>query len=1417
MKSAFLFPLRSPSRNPSRRGVALVSVLAIVVLITALVVAFLVRAGSEKIATSHYDATSNTRVLSDTVVNLVQATISEATTVQAASGQRNAWASQPGAIRVFDNANLKKIYRLYSAPTLATDTTDGSILADDLPPNNWASLPSEWVDLNAPAVVSGMGGTNDQFLVYPILDPRNPADPGTVTSPKVTTAMPGFSISSAVPPAPANQPAPMPVRWLYVLQNGQIVPPQVNPSGEAIIAGASASNPITGRIAFWTDDETSKVNINTAAGSFSDWDGKIVPGTWDVPRFKFWEDRMLFSENQPVKGEYQRYPGHPATTDLYRILKALNVSMGDYPYKVQSISASPQPAPISDVSTMFNLLPRYTDSNSSRAGSKNTTSIANPPVINNGVAVMKHLYTSVGELLYNPARNSNGLNRQQVESGKFFLTAQSRAPETTLFGTPRIAMWPIHSQNTATTRTSLDKLLAFCSTANGYPYYFQREDSRDPKNDYTNIARNRQLFSYLKTLVSQDIPGFGGSFRGKYSFESGTNNEMNQILAEMWDYIRCTNLFDRSDWARTTASYKRFTGDLPKVAGYTFQGLVTPLKIEEGGKTYGGLGRAQTISEIGIQIICTAEASDTDYQNPVDVGGKTVSPVVGSANDPRYVSNLPEEQYLRDASNNIVGLDRTNSLSDTYRTPMTGTPTVPAPGSLPFFANPTLSTTYGGTLTALSKGQKRLQAMLLFEIASPMMGYHGMNMNDPSNLPAFKLNVSGIQGIDINGSHPFPTSANGMLDKFPTRSSEQGTGGILGFRYPMRGRVNGWSNQQAPLLTIGAKDATTGEIIWTPQTAYGVPYPYVSNPFTVASTSSLSLGGEFTVQMMVPTSGGQNTYQEIEVHFPNPSGGAPLPDLVRTGLTKPSTVYEKAPDVAADWWGFDFRIRQAGGGRIHTANTKTPVARIGAVIRADAASSLWRLPESSTTQAQWSYRVIANNELPTFANQNTPAKFAGSDVVRTLVAKDGDFRLIAAQSKIRADGSSSSPFAKGPGYDDGVKLGHLFKDQSGAFTTSGVDQGGSLVNSALYSPQIVPKIPTGMASQKQSTWDWDNGLVSELDGPYANKPDEGNIYVNNQSPYYNREQQGDMTDIASYFTTNRIMNSPVMFGSLPTGVAENISWRTLLFRPQASRPFDPAGPKDHLLLDLFWMPVVEPYAISEPFSTGGKVNMNYQIVPFTYINRSTSVQAVLSSELIPRIPTSGARSLSTSDEQNNFYKGKPGSPTPSNPPGGVTLLRLPLNMSETDGTLRQFREKFDAGRIFKSASEICDIYLVPQGYSWNSDTAANASWYGNDFALVGDNVRERPYANLYPRLTTKSNTFTVHYKVQTLKGGMGAGASQWNEARGTVTGEYRGSTTLERYLNPNNSEIEDYATDFAAPSLDKYYQWRIVSNTAFSP
>ena len=260
---------------------------------------------------------------------------------------------------------------------------------------------------------------------------------------------------------------------------------------------------------------------------------------------------------------------------------------------------------------------------------------------------------------------------------------------------------------------------------------------------------------------------------------------------------------------------------------------------------------------------------------------------------------------------------------------------------------------------------------------------------------------------------------------------------------------------------------------------------------------------------------------------------------------------------------------------------------------------------------------------------------------------------------------------------------------------------------------------------------------------------------------------------------------------------------------------------DHLFLDLFWMPVAEPYAISEPFSSAGKVNLNYQIQPFTYITRSTALRAVLNPQKIAQVPLNTALSY----KFNNYNAG--GSSTP----GMAANARVALDI---DQTLTQFDDKFNgtdnSGNnsssqpdLFHSASQICEMYLVPHGSTvqdfiskWND---------GSTYGLVGDNVRERPYTNIYGQLTTKSNTYTVHYTVQVLKNAQHANLqNQWNEGVGVVLGEYRGSTTLERYIDPNPSvSLPDFVTSPGTNTVDgsltatSYYKWRVAENAQFAP
>jgi hypothetical protein len=254
------------ARSPAKfSGFALVIVLSILALLVVLFVGLITRATTERAAASGYNASIMARQLSNTVVGLVQGQINTATTQrESASGPAVPWVSQPGMVRTFDSQGaLLNAYKLYSAPsmisgTVAIDPATGK--STDEPPAVWMQSPAQWVDLNAPIEV---GGTKH----FPIID-------GTCVAE-------GFANPSAPGTTGTNdyQPVPMPVRWLYVLRDGKVVAPTVedNPGGTktATVPEETRDNPIVGRVAFWTDDDTCKVNVNTASeGTY-----------WDTPRF----------------------------------------------------------------------------------------------------------------------------------------------------------------------------------------------------------------------------------------------------------------------------------------------------------------------------------------------------------------------------------------------------------------------------------------------------------------------------------------------------------------------------------------------------------------------------------------------------------------------------------------------------------------------------------------------------------------------------------------------------------------------------------------------------------------------------------------------------------------------------------------------------------------------------------------------------------------------------------------------------------------------------------------------------------------------------------------------------------------------------------------------------------------------------
>ena len=104
--------------------------------------------------------------------------------------------------------------------------------------------------------------------------------------------------------------------------------------------------------------------------------------------------------------------------------------------------------------------------------------------------------------------------------------------------------------------------------------------------------------------------------------------------------------------------------------------------------------------------------------------------------------------------------------------------------------------------------------------------------------------------------------------------------------------------------------------------------------------------------------------------------------------------------------------------------------------------------------------------------------------------------------------------------------------------------------------------------------------------------------------------------------------------------------------------------------------------------------------------------------------------------------------------------------------------------------------------------------------MTGDNMRERPYSHIYPRLTTKSNTFTVHVRAQSVSKRARKNWDTFDEADDLITGEYRGSSTIERFIDPNDDDIKDFDAveeiKKEGSTLEPYYRYRIINTKQFT-
>ena len=607
-----------PSQNIRSHGVALVIVLSFLILISILIVGFFSSVSTELANSKAVAVSASTHQLADSAVNVAMAQLVDATKAQDSSNATLAWASQPGMIRTFDSTGqAKDFFKLYSSDQMTMSGT-GFDSAAELPPADWnAATNSElYTDLNAPGTDS-LG-----LLVYPIVDPSadGTAAPGRVDD---KFKVDGFSITppksydGSKPESGVNNRAPMPVKWLYVLKDGSLKAASKPGAGNVSVTGATTDNPIVGRIAFWTDDETAKVNINTASEGVY----------WDIPRIFSPEDVGLAAGYtpgavastpglglcQPANHEFQRYPGHPATTSLSPVFGSLLAS--PVPSLANNYTAI-LPANAAQLDSYYNIAPRIgmvaTGAGVAQGGGGSNGGTRIPTTIN---LDSDRLYASVDEFMFSPAlttagtppsrvpntatntKNPNTITKGILEKARFFITANSNAPEVTLYNTPRIGIWPVNVDPAK--QTAFDKLAAFCGTVGNNPgaseYYFTRQNARSSTDDYDKIPRNQTLYKYLQALTSKAVPGFGGKFSDKYPAGANGVTDCDQILTSIFDYVRCVNLSDTSSGAKPFTPLTNFDDKIP-LSTTAGAGEVIPIRIN---KTQ-GFGRFDTVAELDL-------------------------------------------------------------------------------------------------------------------------------------------------------------------------------------------------------------------------------------------------------------------------------------------------------------------------------------------------------------------------------------------------------------------------------------------------------------------------------------------------------------------------------------------------------------------------------------------------------------------------------------------------------------------------------------------------------------------------------------------------------------------------------------------------------------------------------------------------
>jgi uncharacterized protein (TIGR02600 family) len=1246
--------------SAARRNISSISGMVLVMALAALAVMMILllalfAGASHQVRGSQGDASlAREEMLADSAVALVIGQIQQAST------QTNAtWISQPGLLRIYSTNAVRTpaaCYKLYSTASLTNmlDTSGNLNFFSTDVPANWSSEPSQYTDLNSPAQTTG--GQS----IYPILDP------GALTNVEGVSS----DISTNVT---------MPVAWLYELQDGTLGP----------ASNGTAANPIVARIAFWTDDETCKININTAG----------CGSPWNTPRVNSTDD-VAWSTTQPAAGEYSAYPGHPAMTSLAVVLG--------------TNSYSPQ--------QLLGLTPRYAWGGS-QFGTQSTTPGEIVP------AKMDRLYASLDELCFSTNTTGSPLQRQanpvsaaQLETARFVLTAHSEAPETTLLGEPRIAIWPVADSTsagapriTATDSAITNDATVGAGTTNTRSYFFQRNNPLNPTDDFNPAATNSaptmsnlQLFNDLVNRGNLNLPGYGTTLSAKYPGAAWT-----QIVLEMADYIHGINAVDPSP-----APFAPFAaGNSTNNLGY---GFIDPLTTTYGTGTnqitLRGLGRCPTLSSLTLVFyVCGFGFKNGTYidyeQTPDDSSGTS------------WKANfLPASTNWTNVVNERI---RAFAVPSTFD-PGCGYPEVSD------------------------------------ECTVQIQGLNGITVNNGSNSGNLGFTNAAI-------SHP-------LSDALKVLPADRAWGGNEG---PLAWRAAALDAQQSGSFTYAFSGTNSFPITLASSPSYNAVTGALTWPN--AKATALLLSGTVNLTVLIQDAQG-HTLQTLLVNFPG-----------NYGFPAPTPVAEYPQD---------------GSGNIVYPSYYMTLRNRVLLTQLNREFLIQPGDVSRSIQAATDLRVIQGLA-------NVPSSMFAGHPLYTSSAAPHAHNLRFADGTAVYGASGAACLMRSATYAASTNILSWTNWCNGAATNYALPISPPCGCPTTSANGFVTMAPVGQPASAYPPGDWDTGPGFSPDGAQINLPDSGT--TNAPAAAYFSLTGGDV-GAPTQRTPNALVPSPVIFGSLPAGInpatpTNSAPWRTLLFCPYPAA--DTAHPgfgnpaavppiaPDHLILDNFWMPVVEPYALSTCMATAGKINLNDQIAPFTYLHRNTAFHALLDDLRIPAISIATAAT----------YK-SPGTPSTS-------TFWYPV---DENATIAQIENKFANNSVdaYLSESEICTVPLVPNvnpslvvtGSVSGTQANLDSFWQGASFPdgeLTGDNLRELPYAQLYGRLTTRSNSYTVHVRVQVLqKLPHDPNQNVWNEGVDLVLGDWRGSYEIERYLDPA-------ATAPVAGSPLGPYDFRIVSSRRFTP